>query len=229
MWYAFAVMNARSLLPAALAAAALLAAGCRTAGPYERHFRPAAVPAAATAVVSPDGTTNAVVSVPAAQVAEATWEVPDDPVLDPASIATAELSSLAEVSNWLAAGWAEVGRSEFVTTYVPSRDEAIAFAARLGAPGVLFHTEDLGSHWVWRTEWEPRRVYHWAPPPPPPPGPPRMHHRHHRGPPPPVLVSHVEEVPVERLRLVRYFRNLAIFLRAAAQPPAAAPDPATAP
>lgn len=229
MWYAFAVMNARSLLPAALAAAALLAAGCRTAGPYERHFRPAALPAAATAVVSPDGTTNAVVSVPAAQVAEATWEVPDDPVLDPASIATAELSSLAEVSNWLAAGWAEVGRSEFVTTYVPSRDEAIAFAARLGAPGVLFHTEDLGSHWVWRTEWEPRRVYHWAPPPPPPPGPPRMHHRHHRGPPPPVLVSHVEEVPVERLRLVRYFRNLAIFLRAAAQPPAAAPDPATAP
>lgn len=229
MWYAFAVMNARSLLPAALAAAALLAAGCRTAGPYERHFRPAAVPAAATAVASPDGTTNAVVSVPAAQVAEATWEVPDDPVLDPASIATAELSSLAEVSNWLAAGWAEVGRSEFVTTYVPSRDEAIAFAARLGAPGVLFHTEDLGSHWVWRTEWEPRRVYHWAPPPPPPPGPPRMHHRHHRGPPPPVLVSHVEEVPVERLRLVRYFRNLAIFLRAAAQPPAAAPDPATAP
>lgn len=229
MWYAFAVMNARSLLPAALAAAALLAAGCRTAGPYERHFRPAALPAAATAVASPDGTTNAVVSVPAAQVAEATWEVPDDPVLDPASIATAELSSLAEVSNWLAAGWAEVGRSEFVTTYVPSRDEAIAFAARLGAPGVLFHTEDLGSHWVWRTEWEPRRVYHWAPPPPPPPGPPRMHHRHHRGPPPPVLVSHVEEVPVERLRLVRYFRNLAIFLRAAAQPPAAAPDPATAP
>lgn len=216
MWYAFAVMNARSLLPAALAAAALLAAGCRTAGPYERHFRPAALPAAATAVASPDGTTNAVAAVPAAQVAEATWEVPDDPVLDPASIATAELSSLAEVSNWLAAGWAEVGRSEFVTTYVPSRDEAIAFAARLGAPGVLFHTEDLGSHWVWRTEWEPRRVYHWAPPPPPPPGPPRMHHRHHRGPPPPVLVSHVEEVPVERLRLVRYFRNLAIFLRAAA-------------
>ena len=34
---------------------------------------------------------------------------------------------------------------------------------------------------------------------------------------------------MERLRLVRYFRNLAIFLRAAAQPPAAAPDPATAP
>ena len=70
------------------------------------------------------------------------------------------------------------------------------------------------------------------------PGP--VHHHHaprpayygpgfHHGPPPPVLVSHVEEVPVERLRLVRYFRNLAIFLRAAAQPPAAAPDPATAP
>ena len=54
-------------------------------------------------------------------------------------------------------------------------------------------------------------------------------HYPHHGPPPPVLVSHVEEVPVERLRLVRYFRNLAIFLRAAAQPPAAAPDPATAP
>lgn len=220
MWYAFAVMNARSLLSAALAAAALLAAGCRTAGPYERHFRPAALPAAATAVVSPDGTTNApaVAVVPSTQVAEATWEVPDDPVLDPATIVRAELNSLAEEANWLAGGWAEVGRSEFVTTYVPSRDEAISFAARLGAPGVLFYTEDLGSHWVWRTEWEPRRVYHWAPPPPPP-GPPHRHHRHHYGPPPPVLVSHVEEVPVERLRLVRYFRNLAIFLRAAAQPP----------
>lgn len=222
-------MNACTPFVAALAAAALLAGGCRTAGPYERHFRPAAVPVAATAVVSPDGTTNApaVAVVPSTQVAEATWEVPDDPVLDPATIVRAELSSLAEEANWLAGGWAEVGRSEFVTTYVPSRDEAISFAARLGAPGVLFYTEDLGSHWVWRTEWEPRRVYHWAPPPPPP-GPPHMRHRHH-GPPPPVLVSHVEEVPVERLRLVRYFRNLAIFLRAAAQPPAAAPDPATAP
>ena len=213
-----------------MAAMAMLAGGCRTAGPYERHFRPAAVPVAATAVVSPDGTTNApaVAAVPSTQVAEATWEVPDDPVLDPATIVRAELNSLAEEANWLAGGWAEVGRSEFVTTYVPSRDEAISFAARLGAPGVLFYTEDLGSHWVWRTEWEPRRVYHWAPPPPPP-GPPHMRHRHHHGPPPPVLVSHVEEVPVERLRLVRYFRNLAIFLRAAAQPPAAAPDPATAP
>ena len=219
-------MSTRLLLLAA--AAATLACGCRTAGPYERHFRPAAVPVAATAVVSPDGTTNApaVAVVPSTQVAEATWEVPDDPVLDPATIVRAELNSLAEEANWLAGGWAEVGRSEFVTTYVPSRDEAISFAARLGAPGVLFYTEDLGSHWVWRTEWEPRRVYHWVPPPPPPPGPYR--HRHH-GPPPPVLVSHVEEVPVERLRLVRYFRNLAIFLRAAAQPPAAAPDPATAP
>ena len=208
----------------------MLVCGCRTAGPYERHFRPAAVPVAATAVVSPDGTTNApaVAVVPSTQVAEATWEVPDDPVLDPATIVRAELNSLAEEADWLAGGWAEVGRSEFVTTYVPSRDEAISFAARLGAPGVLFYTEDLGSHWVWRTEWEPRRVYHWAPPPPPP-GPPHRHHRHHYGPPPPVLVSHVEEVPVERLRLVRYFRNLAIFLRAAAQPPAAAPDPATAP
>ncbi|MBQ6102371.1 MAG: hypothetical protein IJL06_01745 [Kiritimatiellae bacterium] len=217
-------MNARTLLPAALAAAALLAGGCRTAGPYERHFRPTAavVPAAATAVVSPDGSTNApvVVAVPSTQVAEATWEVPDDAVLDPATIVRAELASLAEEANWLAAGWAEIGRSEFVTTYVPSRDEAISFAARLGAPGVLFYTEDLGSHWVWRTEWEPRRVYHYAPPPPPPPGP--HAHRHHR-PPPPVLVSHVEEVPVERLRLVRYFRNLAIFLRAASQPPVAAP------
>ena len=213
-------MNACTPFVAALAAAALLAGGCRTAGPYERHFRPAAVPVAATAVVSPDGTTNApaVAVVPSTQVAEATWEVPDDPVLDPATIVRAELNSLAEEANWLAGGWAEVGRSEFVTTYVPSRDEAISFAARLGAPGVLFYTEDLGSHWVWRTEWEPRRVYHWAPPPPPPPGPPHMHHRHH-GPPPPVLVSHVEEVPVERVRLVRYFRNLAIFLRAAAQPP----------
>ena len=215
-------MNARTPFLAALAAAALLAGGCRTAGPYERHFRPAAVPVAATAV--PPGATNAVVSaVPSVQVAEATWEVPDDPVLDPATIVRAELSSLAEEAGWLAGGWAEVGRSEFVTTYVPARDEAISFAARLGAPGVLFYTEDLGSHWVWRTEWEPRRVYHWAPPPPPPPGP---HHRHH-GPPPPVLVSHVENVPVERLRLVRYFRNLAIFLRAAAQPPAAeVPAPA---
>ena len=223
-------MNERTPFVAALAAAALLAGDCRTAGPYERHFRPAAVPVAATAVVSPDGTTNApaVAVVPSTQVAEATWEVPDDPVLDPATIVRAELTSLAEEANWLAGGWAEVGRSEFVTTYVPSRDEAISFAARLGAPGVLFYTEDLGSHWVWRTEWEPRRVYHWAPPPPPP-GPPHRHHRHHHGPPPPVLVSHVEEVPVERLRLVRYFRNLAIFLRAAAQPPAAAPDPATAP
>ena len=223
-------MNACTPFVAALAAAALLAGGCRTAGLYERHFRPAAVPVAATAVVSPDGTTNApsVAVVPSTQVAEATWEVPDDPVLDPATIVRAELNSLAEEANWLAGGWAEVGRSEFVTTYVPSRDEAISFAARLGAPGVLFYTEDLGSHWVWRTEWEPRRVYHWAPPPPPP-GPPHMHHRRHHGPPPPVLVSHVEEVPVERLRLVRYFRNLAIFLRAAAQPPAAAPDPATAP
>ena len=213
-----------------MAAMAMLTGGCRTAGPYERHFRPAAVPVAATAVVSPDGTTNApaVAVVPSTQVAEATWEVPDDPVLDPATIVRAELNSLAEEANWLAGGWAEVGRSEFVTTYVPSRDEAISFAARLGAPGVLFYTEDLGSHWVWRTEWEPRRVYHWAPPPPPP-GPPHRHHRRHHGPPPPVLVSHVEEVPVERLRLVRYFRNLAIFLRAAAQPPAAAPDPATAP
>ena len=207
----------------------MLACGCRTAGPYERHFRPAAVPVAATAVVSPDGTTNApaVAVVPSTQVAEATWEVPDDPVLDPATIVRAELSSLAEEANWLAGGWAEVGRSEFVTTYLPDHGEAVSFAARLGAPGVLFYTEDLGSHWVWRTEWEPRRVYHWVPPPPPP-GPPHMRHRHH-GPPPPVLVSHVEEVPVERLRLVRYFRNLAIFLRAAAQPPAAAPDPATAP
>ena len=223
-------MNACTPFVAALAAAALLAGGCRTAGPYERHFRPAAVPVAATAVVSPDGTTNApaVAFVPSTLVAEATWEVPDDPVLDPATIVRAELNSLAEEADWLAGGWAEVGRSEFVTTYVPSRDEAISFAARLGAPGVLFYTEDLGSHWVWRTEWEPRRVYHWAPPPPPP-GPPHRHHRHHYGPPPPVLVSHVEEVPVERLRLVRYFRNLAIFLRAAAQPPAAAPDPATAP
>lgn len=210
-------MSTRLLLLAA--AAATLACGCRTAGPYERHFRPAAVPVAATAVVSPDGTTNApaVAVVPSTQVAEATWEVPDDPVLDPATIVRAELSSLAEEANWLAGGWAEVGRSEFVTTYIPSRDEAISFAARLGAPGVLFYTEDLGSHWVWRTEWEPRRVYHWAPPPPPP-GPPHMRHRHH-GPPPPVLVSHVEEVPVERLRLVRYFRNLAIFLRAASQSP----------
>ena len=212
-------MSTRLLLLAA--AAATLACGCRTAGPYERHFRPAAVPVAATAVVSPDGTTNApaVAVVPSTQVAEATWEVPDDPVLDPATIVRAELNSLAEEANWLAGGWAEVGRSEFVTTYVPSRDEAISFAARLGAPGVLFYTEDLGSHWVWRTEWEPRRVYHWAPPPPPPPGPPHMRHHHHHGPPPPVLVSHVEEVPVERLRLVRYFRNLAIFLRAASQSP----------
>ena len=218
-------MNACTPFVAALAAAALLAGGCRTAGPYERHFRPAAVPVAATAVVSPGGATNApaVAVVPSTQVAEATWEVPDDPVLDPATIVRAELNSLAEEANWLAGGWAEVGRSEFVTTYVPSRDEAISFAARLGAPGVLFYTEDLGSHWVWRTEWEPRRVYHWAPPPPPP-GPPHMRHHHHHGPPPPVLVSHVEEVPVERLRLVRYFRNLAIFLRAAAQPPDAAPE-----
>jgi hypothetical protein len=204
-------MNARPLLSAALAAAALLAGGCRTAGPYERHFRPAAVPVAATAVVAPDGSTNApaVAAVPAAQVSEATWEVPDDPVLPAASIVTAELASPADEANWLAAGWTEIGRSEFVSSSLPDRGEAIAFAARLGAPGVLFHTEDLGAHWVWRTEWEPRRVYHYAPPPPPPPGP----HRHHRhGPPPPVLVSHVEEVPVERLRLVRYFRNLAIFL-----------------
>ena len=218
-------MNARLSLLVALAAAALLAGGCRTAGPYERHFRPAAVPVAATAVVPPPGATNApaaVAAVPVAQVSEATWEVPDEPVLDPASIVTAELTSLADVSAWQAAGWAEVGRSEFVTTYLPDHGEAVSFAARLGAPGVLFYTEDLGTHWVWRTEWEPRRVYHWAPPPPPPPGPPRMHR--HRGPPPPVLVSHVEEVPVERLRLERYFRNLAIFLRAAAQPPVAAPE-----
>ena len=70
-----------------MAAMAMLAGGCRTAGPYERHFRPAAVPVAATAVVSPDGTTNApaVAAVPSTQVAEATWEVPDDPVLDPAT------------------------------------------------------------------------------------------------------------------------------------------------
>ena len=206
-------MDARTLLPAALAAAALLAGGCRTAGPYERHFRPAAVPVAATAV--PPGATNAVVAVvPGAQVAEATWEVPDDPVLPLESIVTAELASPADEADWLAAGWTEIGRSEFVSTRRPDRGEAVSFAARLGAPGVLFHTEDLGAHWIWRTEWEPRRVYHWAPPPPPPPGP---HHRH-RGPPPPVLVSHVEEVPVERLRLVRYFRNLAIFLGGAPAP-----------
>ena len=212
-------MNARTLLPAALAAAALLAGGCRTAGPYESHFRPAAVPAAATAVVSPDGATDAtaVVAVPAAQVSEATWEVPDDPVLPASSIVTAELASPADAKNWIAAGWTEIGRSEFVSTRLPDRDEAVSFAARLGAPGVLFHTEDLGAHWVWRTEWEPRRVYHYAPPPPPP-GP---HHRHHHhGPPPPVLVSHVENVPVERLRLVRYFRNLAIFLGGAPAPDA---------
>lgn len=212
------VMNTKNIFFAALAAAALLAGGCRTAGPYESHFRPAAVPAAATAVVSPDGSTN-VVAVPAAQVSEATWEVPDDPVLDVSSIVTAELASPADAKGWLAAGWTEIGRSEFVSTRLPDRGEAVSFAARLGAPGVLFHTEDLGAHWVWRTEWEPRRVYHWAPPPPPPPGP--HHHRPH-GPPPPVLVSHVESVPVERLRLVRYFRNLAIFLGGAPAPAAPA-------
>ncbi len=215
-------MNFRTLF-LLLPVAALLAGGCRTAGPYERHFRPSAVPVAATAVVAPDGTTNltVVAAVPATQVSEETWEVPDEPVIPVSSIVTAELTSLADVAAWQAAGWAEVGRSEFVTTYLPDHGEAVSFAARLGAPGVVFYTEDLGTHWVWRTEWEPRRVYHWAPPPPPPPGPPHM--RHHRGPPPPLLVSHVEEVPVERLRLVRYFRNLAIFLRGTAAPAAPAP------
>ena len=213
-------MDARTLLPAAIAAAALLAGGCRTAGPYERNFRPAGMPAAATAVPAPPGATNApaVAAVPAAQVSEATWEVPDDPVLPVESIVTAELSSFDETTNWFAAGWTEIGRSEFVSTHVPSRGEAVSFAARLGAPAVLFYTEDLGSHWVWRTEWEPRRVYHWAAPPPPP-GP----HWHHPGPPPPVLVSYVEDVPVERLRLVRYFRNLALFLGGASAPATSEP------
>ena len=190
---------------------ASLAAGCRTAGPYERHFRftaqPLPVPLAADDAAS-------VTNVPAAQVAEATWEIPDEPVLPVESITTAELASADGADDWFKAGWTEIGRSEFVSTRLPAQSEAVSFAARLGAQGVLFFTQDLGAHWIWRTEWEPRRVRRFlAPPPPPrgpPPGPPPARHR--PGPPPPLFVDEIDYVPVDRLRLERHFRNLAIFL-----------------
>ena len=192
-----------------------LAAGCRTAGPYERNFRFTAATLAAPAVPAAPAanaeTNAAVAAVPAVQIAEASWEIPDDPVIPAESIVTAELASPADAAAWFAAGWTEIGRSEFVSTHIPARSGAVAFAARLGAPGVLFLTEDLGAHWVWRTEWEPRRVYRPLPPPPP-------HARHHHGPPPPLYVSEIEHVPVDRLRLERYYRNLAIFLGGAVAP-----------
>lgn len=188
-----------------------LAAGCQTAGPYERHFRFTAQPVPVPPVVA--GAGAAVADVPAAQVAEETWEVPDEPVLPAESIVTAELASADAASAWFEAGWTEIGRSEFVSTSIPAHSEAISFAARLGAPGVLFYTEDLGAHWIWRTEWEPRRVRRFLPPPGPPPGHP---HGRRPGPPPPVFVEEIDYVPVERLRLERHFRNLAIFLGGAA-------------
>lgn len=206
-------MKRHILLPFALFACLALASGCRTAGPYERHFRFTAAPVPVPAVAA-DGA--AVAAVPPAQVAEETWEVPDEPVLPVESIVTAELSSADGVAAWLDAGWTEIGRAEFVSTRVPARSEAVAFAARLGAPGVLFFTEDLGAHWFWRTEWEPRRVRRFvAPPPhgPPPPG-----ARHRPGPPPPVFVEEVDYVPVDRLRVERHYRNLAVFLGGAAEP-----------
>lgn len=204
-----------------LLACLALASGCRTAGPYERHFRFTAAPAPVP-VVAEDGT--AVAGVPSVQVAEETWEVPDEAVLPVESIVTAELASPAGVAPWLAAGWTEIGRSEFVSTRVPARSEAVSFAARLGAPGVLFCTEDLGIHWFWRTEWEPRRIRRFlAPPPGPPPGP---HARQRPGPPPPVWVEETEYVPVDRLRAERHYRNLAVFLGGTVVPePSAAPDP----
>ena len=190
-----------------LFALAAFAAGCRTAGPYERHFRFAAVPAPVPAAAG-DGT--AVAGVPPAPVAEGTREVPDEPVLPVESVLTAELASVGDVAPWLETGWTEIGRSEFVSSRVPVRAEAVSFAARLGASGVLFYTEDLGVHWFWETEWEPHRVRHFlAPPPGPPPGPPRA--RHHHGP-PPVWVEETDYVPVERLRAERRYRNLAVFL-----------------
>ena len=182
-------------LLAALALCAALAAGCRTAGPWERHFSPTAA---------------------------APGSIPDEPQIAPESVLAGEFDAVAGAGPALAAlaaartggdtnapapAFVELGRSAFVAQRA-SRDSAVEFAARLGADAVLFSTEDLGTHWV-RVRVDPDPF--WDPPPPPPPPrhhrggpPPRWRHRH---PPPDLWWEREELVPV------KLYRFLALFLR----------------
>ena len=199
-------MNNRTngLILAATVACATLAAGCRTAGPWERHFRPTA---AAPAPV-PEAAT-----IPPESVRTATF----DPV-EGAAAALARLSTAspgaegAETAGETraatnTAAFVELGRSAFVASRA-SRESAVDFAARLGADTVLFSVEDLGVRW--EHTWADPDPF-WPPPPPPP--------RHHRGGPPPRWRHRPPPDPFwmdrDEWRPVHLFRFFALFLRTA--------------
>ena len=192
------------LILAATVACAALAAGCRTAGPWERHFRPTA---AAPAPV-PEAAT-----IPPESVRTATFDPVEGAAAALARLAAAPLDTegaetageTRAVTNTAAV--VELGRSAFVASRA-SRESAVAFAARLG------RRCDETSFARIRVRWE----HTWAdpdpfwPPPPPPPRyrrggpPPRWHHR---PPPDPFWMDR------EEWRPVHLFRFFALFLRTA--------------
>ena len=180
---------------------AVTAAGCRSPGPYERTFRPTPVASASV----PDGIPAG--SVPlnlSAEPEEEAFPIPDEPVIPVSSVLAYELVSPGDVTNWWSTGHVELGRSQFIGE-LADRNEAVSLAARLGAPVVLFHAEDLGERLVWQTEFEHRMVRDPWPPPPP------RRHFHRHGP-PPFPHWHNEAVPVERLRVFHPFAQTAVYL-----------------
>ena len=192
------------LILAATVACATLAAGCRTTGPWERHFRPTA---AAPAPV-PEAAT-----IPPESVRTATFDPVEGAAAALARLAAAPLDTegaetageTRAVTN--TAAFVELGRSAFVASRA-SRESAVDFAARLGADTVLFSVEDLGVRW--EHTWADPDPF-WPPPPPPP--------RHHRGGPPPRWRHRPPPDPFwmdrEEWRPVHLFRFFALFLRAA--------------
>ncbi len=191
------------LILAATVACATLAAGCRTAGPWERHFRPTA---AAPAPV-PEAAT-----IPPESVRTATFDPVEGAAAALARLATAPLDAegaetageTRAVTN--TAAFVELGRSAFVASRA-SRESAVAFAARLGADTVLFSVEDLGVRW--EHTWADPDPF-WPPPPPP---------RYRRGGPPPRWRHRPPPDPFwmdrDEWRPVHLFRFFALFLRAA--------------
>lgn len=193
------------LLLAAAVACAALAAGCRTAGPWERHFRPTAAapsPVPETPSVAPESVRTAMFD-PVEGAAAALARLAAPPAVEGADGTNG--TERAEATDGTPA-FVELGRSAFVSDRA-SRESAVSFAARLGADTVLFTVEDLGVRW--EREWADPDPF-WPPPPPPPRyrrgRPPRWRHR---PPPDPYWMDRDEWRPVH------LFRFFALFLRAA--------------
>ncbi|MBQ3810698.1 MAG: hypothetical protein II839_07765 [Kiritimatiellae bacterium] len=191
------------LLLAAAVACAALAAGCKTAGPWERHFRPTAaapapVPEAAT--IPPESVRTATFDpVEGAAAALARLAAPPAGEGTDGTNETERTEATEESPPFV-----ELGRSAFVASRA-SRESAVAFATRLGADTVLFSVEDLGVRW--EHTWADPDPF-WPPPPPP---------RYRRGGPPPRWRHRPPPDPFwmdrDEWRPVHLFRFFALFLR----------------